>query len=228
MLDSVCSGDMFAMLIWNIWFRQNQVRTTPPGWPLDQIVQQAYQSFQEFWSAQPRKPIAATPTQVRWQPPSAELIKINFDGAVLKDEDRAGMGVVVRDSLGLVMASLSLNIPLPHSVVNLETLAACRALEFSLELGFDKAILEGDSMIVMTALRDPSPSLASHGLLVRDAQLMARLFICISFQHVGRVGNNVAHNLARHARHVTGFSVWMEDVPIQVFTAYQADLPTTE
>ena len=147
---------------------------------------------------------------------------------MFKDEDRAGIGVVVRDSLGLVLASLSQNIPLPHSVVNLETQAACRALEFSLKLGFDKAILEGDSMIVMTALRDPSPSLASFGLLVQDAQWMARLFTCISFQHVGRVGNNVAHNLARHARHVTGFSVWMEDVPIQVFTAYQADLPITE
>ncbi|XP_050248608.1 uncharacterized protein LOC126695850 [Quercus robur] len=136
------------------------------------------------------------------------------------DEDRAGIGVVVRDSQGMVMASLSQNIPLPHSVVNLGTLAACRALEFSLELGFDKAILEGDSMIVMAALRDHSPSLASYGLLLRDSQLMANLFTCISFQHVGRVGNYVAHNLARHARHVTGFSVWIEDVPIQIFAAY--------
>ena len=83
-------------------------------------------------------------------------------------------------------------------------------------------------MIVMAALRDPSPSLASFGLLIRDAQLMANLFTCISFQHVGRVGNNVANNLARHARYVTGFSVWMEDVPIQISTAYQADLPITE
>ena len=134
-----------------------------------------------------------------------DRVKINFDGAVFKDEDIAGIDVVVRDSQGMVMASLSQNITLPHSVVNLETLAACRALEFSLELGFDKAILEGDSMIVMAALRDPSPSLASYGLLVRDAPLMAHLFTCISFQHVGRVGNNVAHNLARHALHVTGF-----------------------
>ena len=219
---------MFAMLTWNIWFRRNQARTAPPGWPLDQIAQQAYQSLQEFRSAQPRKPTAATPGQVRWQPPLANLIKINFDGVVFKDEDRAGIGVVVRDSFGLVLASLSHNIPLPHSVVNLETLAACRALEFSLELGFHKAILEGDSLIVMSALRDPSPSLASYGLLIQDAQWLARFFTCISYQHVGRVGNNVAHNLARHARHVTGFSVWMEDVPIQVFTAYQADLPTTE
>ena len=147
---------------------------------------------------------------------------------MFKDDERAGIGVVVRDSLGLVLAFLFQNIPLPHSVVNLETLAACKALEFSLELGFDKAILEGDSLIVMSALRDPSPSLASFGLLVQDAQWLARSFTCISFQHVGRVGNTVAHNLTRHARHVTGFSVWMEDVPIQVFTAYQANLPTTE
>ena len=164
--------------------------------------------------------MAATSGLVRWQPPPANLIKINFDGAMFKDDERAGIGVVVRDSQGLVLASLSQNIPLPHSVVILETLAACRALEFSLELGFDKAILEGDSLIVMTALRDPSPSLASFGLLVQDAQCLARSFTCISFQHVGRVGNTVAHNLARHARHVTGFLVWMEDVPIQVFTAY--------
>ena len=172
--------------------------------------------------------MAATSGLVRWQPPPANLIKINFDGAVFKDDERAGIGVVVRDSQGLVLASLSQNIPLPHSVVTLETLATCRALEFSLELGFDKAILEGDSLIVMTALKDPSPSLASFGLLVQDTQCLARSFTCISFQHVGRVGNTIAHNLTRHARHVTGFSVWMEDVPIQVFIAYQADLPTTE
>ena len=34
-LESDCSGDLFAMLIWNIWFRLNKVRTSPPGWPLD-------------------------------------------------------------------------------------------------------------------------------------------------------------------------------------------------
>ena len=219
---------MFAMLVWNIWYRRNLARTSPPGWPLEQIAKQAYQSLQEFRSAQPRKSVAATSGLVRWQPPPANLIKINFDGAAFKDDERAGIGVVIRDNQGLVLASLSQNIPLPHSVVTLETLAACKALEFSLELGFNKAVLEGDSLIVMSALRDPSPSLASFGLLVQDAQWLARSFTCISFQHVGRVGNTVAHNLARHARHVTDFSIWMEDVPIQVFTAYQADLPTTE
>ena len=60
-----------------------------------------------------------------------DRVKINFDGAVFKDKDIAGIDVVVRDSQGMVMASLCQNIPLPHSVVNLETLVACRALELN-------------------------------------------------------------------------------------------------
>ena len=79
----------------------------------------------------------------------------------------------------------------------------------------------------MAALKDDSASLASFGLLVRDSQNLAGLFNCIHFLHVGKDGNAVAHNLAIHARHVIGFSVWMEDVPIHTLVAYQADLPVT-
>ena len=36
---------------------------------------------------------------------------------------------------------------------------------------------------------------------------------CVSFSHVRRSGNKIAHNLARHSRNVRGLSVWVEDVP---------------
>ena len=38
---------------------------------------------------------------------------------------------------------------------------------------------------------------------------------------------SVAHDFARHARHVTSFSVWMEDVQSHCFEMYQADLPSS-
>lgn len=45
---------------------------------------------------------------------------------------RSSIGVIVRDSQGMAMASLSQNIPLPHFVVDLETLAASRVFDFFL------------------------------------------------------------------------------------------------
>lgn len=76
----------------------------------------------------------------------------------------------------MVMASMSQNIPLPISVVELDTSVAANALEFSIDLGFDSIILEGDSKIVMKALMDDFPSLASFGLLIQDVKIYAEQF----------------------------------------------------
>ena len=53
--------------------------------------------------------------------------------------------MVIRNDAGLVVASLAQKIPMPSLVIEVEVLAARRALELALELGFDNIILEGDS-----------------------------------------------------------------------------------
>ena len=133
--------------------------------------------------------------------------KANFDAAIFQDDRRASIVVISRDSNGSAMVSLSQNIQLSNSVVEVEAMAANRAIELSSKLGFDKIIFEGDSEIVIKVLIDYSPSLASFGLLIRDAQVLTDRFNWVWFQHVGRDGNNVAHNLTRHACHVMSFSV---------------------
>ena len=34
-----------------------------------------------------------------------------------------------------------------------------------------------------------------------------------------------ANNLARYARHITGYYVWMEDISVHCSNVYQADMP---
>ena len=46
-------------------------------------------------------------SQVRWHPSPTGVYKINFDEAVFKDIGKAGVGVVVRNSDGQALASLS-------------------------------------------------------------------------------------------------------------------------
>ena len=109
----------------------------------------------------------------------------------------------------------------------MEALAATRAVELAAEIGLDRIIFEGDSSIVIRGLTDQVPNFAPFSFLIKEAYDLANRLNHVKFQHVGREGNSVAHNLARHARYVTGFFVWMEDVPSICFEMYQADLPST-
>ena len=65
----------------------------------------------------------------------------------------AGVGVIVRNSKGEVMAALAKKIKKPPSVDVLELLAARRAALFSQELGLDRVIFEGYSEQVMKVLQ---------------------------------------------------------------------------
>nr|XP_023906788.1 uncharacterized protein LOC112018485 [Quercus suber] len=120
--------------------------------------------FQEFTEVHPATPVqASSPQQSRpkWEPPPPSLLKINFDGAIFKETEEARLGVVVRDSHGLVLASLAEKIKLPSSSDKVEALAAVRAITLAMDLNLPSFIVEGDSEVVISDLRREEESLAS-------------------------------------------------------------------
>ena len=58
------------------------------------------------------------------------MVKVNFDGVVFKDLGEVGIRVVVRDSQGLVLASMSEEILLSQSVTDVEAMFALRVVNF--------------------------------------------------------------------------------------------------
>ena len=159
-----------------------------------------------------------------WKPPDFGQFKVNYDGAIFREQGRAGIGVVIRNSDGAVLASLSQQIPLPTIVAQVEALAARRAAEFALEIGIDQVIIEGDFEVIYKDLIDPRPSLAQHRHLICDVLHLAIVFSLCSFNNVGWTGNNVAHNLARRAISTHDLNVWIEEVPPDILQFVQADL----
>ena len=75
---------------------------------------------------------------------------------------------MIRDSKGQVMVSLAQWIPLPGTAIEVEALAAQRAMELALETGLNKGVLEGDSLILMNTLKSNSQSLAQFGHIIND------------------------------------------------------------
>nr|POF20217.1 hypothetical protein CFP56_36003 [Quercus suber] len=89
---------------------------------------------------------------------------------------------------GLVLASLSRQIPLPATILEVETLAARRALEFVADIGVNRVILEGDSSILIKALQGRNHSLAQFGHIAKDVKYIAsclqhsRVVLALSLQ----------------------------------------------
>lgn len=73
---------------------------------------------------------------------------------MLDESDEAGLGVIICNSAGEVMAALSEKIKELPSVVTLELLAASRATNFVHETGFHQSSFEGDSKIAMNSFME--------------------------------------------------------------------------
>ena len=66
-------------------------------------------------------------------------------------------------------------------------------------------------MVLINALNNVEESLSFFRHLIAAVQPTISAFNRTSFFHTSKVGNTIAHNLAKYAKHVRSLSVWMED-----------------
>ncbi|XP_023899235.1 uncharacterized protein LOC112011074 [Quercus suber] len=144
-------------------------------------------------------PMPNTRNQRSWSRPPQRYFKLNFDAAVFNDINASGVGAVIQNDLGEVMASLSARGPQVVDNEEAEVLACRKALEFAVESGFSELIIEGDNEFVMKSIAGSRPSLSRLGHLYADIQCIASGLHSVFITCVHRDANSVAHSLARHA-----------------------------
>ena len=218
--------DLLAMILAQVWSRRNKLRVGEASAPLPKLVGLATDSLQEFQRvlSVPQPTVRSVPSD-SWTPPPPGWLKINFDGATFKDRKLAGLGGVIRNDNGLIMAAFTQTIPLPTSVEMMEVLAARNALVLAKELCLNQVLLEGDSEIIINALSNVGRDSSSYSHILLDIKLLTHAFMGVSFCHSRRQANKVAHRLARSACNFPPLQVWMEELPLEAVSVYFADLP---
>ena len=152
-----------------------------------------------------------------WSPPEAPRYKINYDVTTFAEDITVGLGIVILNSEGLVMASLTQQIPLLAIVIEIEPLAAWRAMELALEIGLANIVLEGDNETMFKALKSGDRSLAQHDHLTKDILFLSSYCSAFTVSFICRQCNKLAHSLPF-------MTIWMEDVPPDLVSIFQADL----
>ena len=84
------------------------------------------------------------------------MFKLNFDAAIFANTNSSGVGAIIRNCQGEVMAGLSARGPSVVSSEEAEVLACRKALEFALDSGFSDLVVEGDNALVMKAILSTS------------------------------------------------------------------------
>ena len=145
------------------------------------------------------------------------MYKINFDVAVFANMATSGIGVVIWNDRGQVMAALSSK---GHAMVDSEEaeVVACRkALEFVVDAGFSKLIVEGDNINVMNSIK------LLQRFVSLDIRFMAGCLRHVEFNSIRRNANGVAHSSTHYARHLSEDVVWLEDSPPPALEALYVD-----
>ena len=168
--------ELFFIFIWNLWNRRNNLRLSKAALPLDKITEHARERQLEALAPSANHSLHQGQHQMAWSPLETQRCKINYNAATFVEDNKAGLGVVIRNSEGHTLVSLTQQIPLPATVIEIEALAARRAMELALELSLDNIVLEGDNESLFKAMKSKDRSLAQHSHLIKDILFLSSFF----------------------------------------------------
>ena len=202
--------ELIVTLTWCMWCNRNKSRLGSPRQSSEEMIYKAQTLLADFQVAHLRCLQPKTADDSRWTPSSFPWYKVNTDAAVFKNSKSVGIGVVVRDHEGSVLAALSKRPPLPLGPLEAEAKAMEEAISFATDIGLQEAIFETDSLALSGTLTDMSTVPITIKNCIGGIHLKLQNFKQSRVQHVRGEGNKPAHTLAHRAKGIDNFVTWIE------------------
>jgi ribonuclease HI len=176
-----------------------------------------------FWAGESREYYSKTKKtekdtatgEVKWQAPTADVLKINIDGSFKADTKTGGWGFVIRDQHGQVRGSGAGKIAYALSAAHAEILACEEAAQAASEWGMTNVQIETDAQNLVHAMRSTEYDRAAEGIIYKNLRLyMQMAFSSFEFVFIPRRCNNIAHVLAALGANRQDFRcLWPESLP---------------
>ncbi|KAL2898787.1 hypothetical protein RDABS01_028361 [Bienertia sinuspersici] len=160
--------------------------------------------------------------ETNWKALAIGYYKVNTDVAKL-GEGKMGLGAVMRDHLGEIMAATRCQVEGAYETDIAEAMAVRHGLLITIEAGLRKVVVETDNLKLAQQLRRSIKENTAFGCIVKDVLQFAKLCTDISFAHVRREGNKVAHCLAKLSKSFSDMRVWIEEFPLEATELVNSD-----
>ncbi|KAG7967769.1 hypothetical protein I3843_08G116200 [Carya illinoinensis] len=193
----------FLVVAWGLWNRRNKFIYEDASLTINTAVNNALSLKQEYSKVQVFHGFDKRINHVvYWHAPPIGYLKLNVDGATFSDYFSAGVGIILRDHNGDVVVAASKVEREVSSPEFIEAIALLRGLQLCAQWGVPKIILESDSLILVNSLNEGAKYLTEFDFILQDIRRLMHGFEETRLEHVHRLGNGAAHQLARYAKEV--------------------------
>ncbi|XP_039023287.1 uncharacterized protein LOC120155890 [Hibiscus syriacus] len=126
----------------------------------------------------------------------------------------AAVGIVARDSHGMVLGGMAMKIDPPFMAESTEVVAFTHGIRLAIENGWNNVTMEGDAISVVYRLSNQTTNkthdISTVGLLLNETRSLLVDYPSFKVHYVSREANRVAHTLTQWYRTTiqSGFS-WM-------------------
>ena len=216
-----------CLLLWRWWHERNRANAGNEIKPSDEICHSINYLFMQFSKVRQEGRIQEQQQKERWSRPPPKILKINTDGAYLKESNSGGWGFVIRNDCGMVIAAGAGNLGQVSDALHSEAMAMLHAINAAIQMGCHCVIMETDSVQLQSAVNNEDYDLSTLGAIFKDIKFKLR----VSFNHVTvvscpRTCNVVAHCLAAYGTKLgAGISeIWLDECPDFVNDAVAGNL----
>ncbi|XP_075650882.1 uncharacterized protein LOC142621501 [Castanea sativa] len=205
--------ELFAATAWGIWNNRNLVRHGGKSKSPKLIVKEVASYMKEVRQSKEVQIRPAPPSRQNWTPPKRGFYKINVDGAVYKEMGSCGVGVVIRNEAGQLMGAMSKKLEVPLKALEVEAKAVEEGIILAEKLSLNNVILESDAQVIVNSLSERSIAPSFILKVIEGAKLGLCGFDSWEGKHICRKKKSRAHLMAKNAKFVSDYVVWVEDTP---------------
>ena len=155
-------------------------------------------------------------SQKIWKPPPDGKYKVNVDAAIQLSGLKAGLGVVIRNSNGKIIAAAVKRVCYKGTVACMEAEAILFGILVAQQAECLPMIIESDSTEVVELVLNRKGSMTEISWTVEEIKQRLMNLNTSSIQFAPRKCNTIAYSIAKVAFDFENPVIWLEEFPVQI------------
>ena len=185
--------EIFCTMAWFIWRHRNEVWTCTRSREASQIPTKAICYAIEFLEAVSEAPQTPSGLNNKWTPPmNPNIVKVNVASVGFTNQRKIGIGMVVRNSQGILMAASSDKVNSEGDFLWQSAQAMLHTLKLLISIGFFAVEIESNNPHLTSLLNSGEEFFTETGWILEDIKELFPAFSSISFHCIPKVCNRVA------------------------------------